>query len=325
MGLKERQREAEIARAGAISSVHLLDEASRPSTRSRPSLARTLILALFFGTVGALGAAALVEYLDRKVRTPAELEEGLGIDVVGSIPRHPRRQRGVLTRDEPTSTLAETYRSLRANIRFAASESPIRSLAITSALQGEGKTVTTLNLAVVMAQAGDRVVVVDADMRRPNTHNMLGLEREPGLVDVLRGEQDWRAVLHETDVPGLFAMAAGRQPSNPGALLDSDAFRALHESLKQEFDYVLFDVPPVLAVADASAFFRQLDAVYLLTRYGRYTIDVAQGAQDQVERLGANLQGAVLNAFDVRRAARRRYGYYGYHGYHGYYRKYAGV
>jgi capsular exopolysaccharide synthesis family protein len=211
--------------------------------------------------------------------------------------------------------MAETYRSLRANLRFASIDRPVRSLAVTSSLEQEGKTVTTCNLAVVLAQAGSRVVVVDADMRRPSAHTVLGARLAPGLVDVLSGAAAWKGVVQPVaGLEALHLLAAGRTPPNPGALLDSAAFRTLLTDLTTAYDYVLFDVPPVLAVADAAAFFRRLDAVVLLARYRRGTAEVVASARQQIERMGGNVVGVIFNAFDARKAARRGYGYYGYYG-----------
>jgi capsular exopolysaccharide synthesis family protein len=322
--LVKLEKESEVARKSLQPMVHLLDPAEVSYVRASPILTRNALLALMAGLVAAVAATFLVEYMDRSVKSPQELEQGLGLPIYAAIPafasvrrRERRRLEGPLVvRDQPSSVLAEAYRSLRANIRFAQGDRTIKTLAITSSVEQEGKTVTTLNLAIAMAHAGDRVIVVDADMRRPTTHVHLDGDLEPGLVDVLRGEAAWKDVVHETDVEGLHAVHAGREPQNPGALLDSAAFTALLQDLRARYDYVLFDVPPVLAVADAAAFFRQLDGIFLLSRYRRCSLDLVDGAREQIERLGGRILGAIFNGFDARRSARRGYGYYGYYGYY---------
>ena len=193
----------------------------------------------------------------------------------------------------------------------------MKAFAITSSVEQEGKTVTTANLAVVLAQANSRVIVVDADMRRPSAHAIFETELSPGLVDVLTEKTAWRSVVRKIEgVESLHLISAGRTPSNPGALLDSPAFTRLLGELKADYDYVLFDVPPVLAVADAAAFLRQLDAIVLLSRSGRCDAEIVDGAREQIVRLGGNVVGAIFNAFDARKSGARGYGYHGYYGYY---------
>ncbi len=319
--------EARIALSSASSPVAAIDTPRVPVIRSKPVLSRQVALGLLVGVFLGVLAAFALNYLDRTVRTPSDLERAVGLPLYAAIPDFRtvrRRERDRIKRGHggrlptlsaPESVMAETYRSLRANLRFASIDHPVRSLAITSSLEQEGKTVTTCNLAVVLAQAGSRVVVVDADMRRPSAHTVFGAALAPGLADVLTGKAAWKSVVHPVvELESLHLLPAGKNPQNPGALLDSPTFRTLLVELTAAYDYVLFDVPPVLAVADAAAFFRQLDAVVLLTRYRRCTGDVVESARHQIERLGGNVVGVIFNAFDARKAARRGYGYYGYYG-----------
>jgi len=331
--LLEKQHEAEIARESVFSNVRIVDDPILPGTRTSPNLLINLLIGLFLGLLAALGTAFFAEYLDRSVKSPEELEHALGLPLYAALPafksvrsREMRRlQSAMVTIEKPQSVLAEGYRSLRANIRFADFESPVRVFAITSAVLGEGKTTTTLNLAVVLAQAGSQVLVVDADLRRPASHTHLKGQLSPGLSDVLQNRAAWRSVVRT--VPGvenLSVMHAGEKPGNPGALFDSPHFAGIIEELKRDYEYVLFDVPPVLAVSDAASFFRQLDALFLLVQWRRCPIDVVLAAKEQAERLGANLRGVIFNGFDARKSARRGYGHYGYYGYYGYYGKYRG-
>ncbi|MHC4549333.1 MAG: polysaccharide biosynthesis tyrosine autokinase [Planctomycetota bacterium] len=331
--LLEKQHEASIARESVFSNVRIVDDAALPHTRTSPNLVVNLLVGLFLALLAALGTAFFAEYLDRSVKAPEELERALGLPLYAALPafksirsREIRRLKSAMvTIEKPTSVLSEGYRSLRANIRFADFESPVRAFAITSAVLGEGKTTTTLNLAVVLAQAGSQVVVVDADMRRPASHNHLKGKLSPGLSDVLRQQVDWRSVVRGVDgVENLSVIHAGDKPSNPGALFDSERFTGLIDELKREYEYVLFDVPPVLAVSDAASFFRHLDALFLLVQWRRCPVDVILAAKEQAERLGAALRGVIFNGFDARKSARRGYGHYGYYGYYGYYGKYRG-
>lgn len=330
--LEEKQQEAQIARASTLAAMRLVDRALAPSTRLSPNLFKQTIIAALFAAIAALAVAFFAEYLDRSIKSPQELEEGLGIPLYAALPAFRsvrsktlrKLKTALVTIEKPNSMLAENYRTLRANIRFANLERPLRTMAITSSVLGEGKTVTTLNLAVVLAQGGSRVIVVDCDLRRPATHSHLGHPLAPGLSDVLQGKVPWREALRKSPVENLDLLHSGKKPANPGSMLDSPAFSRLMEELKAEYEYVLFDVPPVLAVSDSASFFRRLDGVFLLARYKVCAIEVVQGARDQVQRLGANLVGVIYNGFDARKAFRKGYGYYGYYGYYGRYGKYGG-
>lgn len=331
--LLEKKHEAAIARESVFSNVRIVDDPPLPRTRTSPHLLVNILVGLFLALLAALGSAFFAEYLDRSVKTPEELERALGLPLYAALPAFKSiRSREIktlksamVTIEKPTSVLSEGYRSLRANIRFADFESPVRAFAITSAVLGEGKTTTTLNLAVVMAQAGSQVCVVDADMRRPASHVHVKGTLSPGLSDILRHGADWREIVRPVaGVENLSIIHAGEKPSNPGALFDSERFTALIGELKGEYEYVLFDVPPVLAVSDAASFFRRLDALFLLVQWRRCPIDVVLAAKEQAERLGASLRGVIFNGFDARKSARRGYGHYGYYGYYGYYGKYRG-
>ena len=325
--LEQRRGESEIALTSNMTEAHLVDHAVLDAGRKSPVLFRQALIALFLGTLAGVGMALLRHLRDRSVQTPSDLEEYVELPVLATIPRFstvPRRQRKGLegslpVRDVPGSVLAENYRTLRANIRFADTPKRVQALTMTSAVPSEGKTVSTLNLALAMAAAGDTVVVVDADMRRPMVDVHLDGERTPGLTDVLQGGVSWREALQACDGSGVRYLAAGANHPNPSALLEGERFDTLLAELREAFDYVLFDVPPVLAVADAAGFYSDLDAVLLVSRQGACPIDVVRSARDQVVRFGGTLLGAVYNGFDAGRASSVRYGYGGYYGYHAYY------
>ncbi len=328
------EKEMELKSAGNTGdgAATLVDAARLPITRSSPNLMRMGLLALFLGLLAGVGTAFFLESLDHSIRNPDQIEEGTGLTVYASIPAFNsvmRKDRvklktALVTAEKPNSVLTEASRTLRANIRFANADRKIQTFASTSSLPQEGKSTTTCNLAVVFAQGGSRTLIVDADMRRPSTHLTFGGARAPGLSDVLKGNTSWRTQVTPTQIENLSLLRAGTEVGNPGALLDSSAFSRMLAELKTEYDYILFDVPPVLAVADAASFFRSLDGILLLTRYGRCPVDVVDGAREQIERLGGRLLGGIFNAIDVNRAFRRGYGYYGYYGYRARYGSYGG-
>ncbi|MDF1700396.1 MAG: polysaccharide biosynthesis tyrosine autokinase [Planctomycetota bacterium] len=328
--LEQKRGEAEIALTSSMTEAHLVDAAVLDTARKSPVLFRQALVAIFLGLLAGVGVALVRHLRDRSVQSPADLEEHVGLAVLAAVPNFRtvprRRRRGLVSslpaHDVPHSALAEHYRTLRANIRFADTPGRVQALTMTSAVPHEGKTVSTLNLALTMAAAGDSVVVVDADLRRPMIDTHLEGDRSPGLAEVLEGKLAWREAIQEYRGTGLRYLAAGAQLDNPSALLESDRFDVLMAELREAFDYVLVDVPPVLAVSDAAGFFSKLDAVLLVSRQGACAIDVVRGAREQVERLGGNVIGTVYNGFNAKRAGSRRYGYGSYYGsasYEGYY------
>lgn len=319
--LMANQKEAEITRAATTASAEFIDVAVPPRRREGPSVPVHVALGAIVGLLSAAGLAFLRESTDRGVFSSAELEEASGLPVFGAIPDFRRGRTKVkgagadflALRDDPEGAAAEAYRSVRANLKFALSGAEeLRALAFTSCTQGEGKSTTNVDLALAFAQGGKRVVLVDADLRRPSTHRYLDTDRGPGVSEVLRGEAAWRDCVRAGVEAGLDLIPAGKQPANPGDLLAGEAMLRLLDELKQSYDLVVFDVPPALAVADLDGFAARLDGVLLVVRNGRLSHGVVAEAVKKLERVGANLIGAVLNAARPTRGE-NKYGYgYGY-------------
>lgn len=326
------QKEAELKGVTEESNVRQLDGATLPQSRLSPVLSKVFTTAVGMGVMLGIFVALFLHWRDRTVRAPDDLETATGLPLFGAIPDYgsvPRSERQGLkgplpSVDLPDSVITEAYRSLRANLRFASVDRPVQAFAITSAQEKEGKTTTSLNLAVVMAQAGARVVIVDADMRRPSVHTYTRQDLAPGLAQVLAEGRPWREVVNK-GVHGLDVISAGARPPNPGALLESEALAALLADLRANYDYVLFDVPPMLATVDASGLFAKLDGVLLLSRAGRVPGELAHAARERIERIGGRVLGCVFNAFDARKGSRAygyRYGYAYRYGYRYGYRSY---
>lgn len=224
---------------------------------------------------------------------------------------------GLVTLSEPKSAAAEAYRLLRTNVQFGDVAQPLRSLVVTSARPDEGKSSVIANLAVVFAQMDQRVILVDADLRRPTLHQFFGVPNEGGLSSYIlkaggfrdnltpngngkSGYSGSNLPLIQTNVPNLRLMTAGQPPSNPAEILGSATMRELIEGLKQESDIVLFDVPPVLSVTDASILAPRVDGVILVFRAGRTKRDDSQQAKAQLQKVHAHILGAVLSDVKVR-------------------------
>lgn len=260
-----------------------------------------------------LGAAFLSHWTDTRVYTLEDLAKSSGISPLGFIPDMGRREgaQQLVTLHQPRSPVSEAYRALRSTLRYATMDRPIRTLLVTSATEGEGKTVTAANLAVSLADTGKRVVLVDADLRRPSQHLLFEKERTAGLTTVLAGDLELPAVLLRTDVDNLLLLPAGPTPPNPSELLESPQMEAALNQLAEMSDMVIVDVPPVLAVTDACALTSRVDAVMLVVMAGKATSDLIGQAVRTLQQARSYLIGAVLNRVKVTRRSPYHH-YYSY-------------
>jgi capsular exopolysaccharide synthesis family protein len=222
----------------------------------------------------------------------------------------------LITETDPKSPASEAYRALRTNIQFAGLDQPCRSIVVTSASAGEGKTTSVANFGVVSAQGGTRVCLVDSDLRRPTLHRLFGMDNARGLTTALVEGLSFADVARPTRVPGLSLLPSGPLPPNPAELVGSNRMRErLEEAAGSAFDLVLCDSPPVIAVSDGVALAAQCDGVILTIRVGLVAHDVIRRAVDQIEAVKGKILGVVLNSVDLRRD-----GYY--YSYYRYYQSY---
>jgi capsular exopolysaccharide synthesis family protein len=217
---------------------------------------------------------------------------------------------------DPQSSVAEAYRSLRTTVLFSSLDHEIQVLAITSSAPQEGKSTTSSNIGIVMAQNGKRTLLIDADLRRPILHSVYGIEREPGLTNLLFERATFEEAIKPTDVENLYVLPCGIIPPNPSELLGSQRMGQLIERLRGEFDMILLDTPPVVAVTDALLLSHSADATLLVARADVTRVDALLRAMDSIERSGAGLLGVVLNNFNVANAYGSYYKYYQYYHYY---------
>ena len=266
-----------------------------------------VVLGALLGLILGVGAAFFLEYLDRTVRTSADVETLLGIPVLGIIPRlrrvaldqeGPSASKGLplLVALDPLDPAAEAYRNLRMNLMFMGTEGdPVRSVLFSSAGQGEGKSTTAVNFAVMLAQQGQCVLLVDADLRRPALHRSLDLLREPGLTNLLVGDATVREAVRPSVLPNLDVLPSGPFPPNPSELLSSKAMQRLLEEFEGKYNQVIIDSAPVLAVTDAAILAVHTDGAVLVLRSGETEQRSAERSVEQLRRLGVRVFGAVLN------------------------------
>jgi capsular exopolysaccharide synthesis family protein len=213
------------------------------------------------------------------------------------------------------TVLSEAFRGLRTSVLLSTAERPPRTLLVTSAQPGEGKTTVSTNLAISLAQLGQRVLLIDGDLRRPNVHKAFSLSTNKGLVNVLTGHESWRGVVQRTDFPQLEAIVCGPVPPNPVELLSSGRMRAVLREVLEEYAFVVVDSPPLLNVSDSRVIAALVEGVILVVKGGGTPRELAQRAAASVGDVSTNVIGVVLNNVDVRRDG---YGYYAYSHYYTY-------
>jgi len=306
---------ARITEAAASPYVDVVDPAMGANP-VQPRGQMNVLLGALLGLILGIGAAFFLEYLDRTVRTSSDVEALLGIPVLGVIPRlrqletaekiEEEREGGrerraprhvpLVVAQDPLDPAAEAYRNLRMNLMFMSTrDDPIRSVLFTSPGPGEGKSTTAVNFAVMLAQDEQKVLLIDADMRRPAMHRSLDLLREPGLTNLLVGDAEPREAIRPNVLPGLDVLPSGPFPPNPSELLNSRTMQRLLSEFEGEYARVVVDSPPILAVTDAPVLSVHTDGVILVLRSGETEQRAAERAVDQLRRLGVQVFGAVLN------------------------------
>lgn len=288
----------------------IVEPARLPTSPIAPNTRMTILLAAAIGCVLALGGAFLIEYIDDTIKSQDDASQELKLPVLGQVGKMGGGENDrLITARQPRSWHAEAYRVLRTNIQVYDVDKPIQSLMVTSANPVEGKSVTAANIAVAMAQAGLRVILMDADFRRPSLHTLFGLSNEHGLTDaLLQAEPELDGFAYSTDYENLKVLTSGHIPPNPAELLASTRMQKLLQSMKQEADMIILDVPPVLPVADPAIIARQVDGVLFVVNTGRTRREAASKAKAALERAGGRVLGVVLN-----RVSTRAHGYYYYY------------
>jgi succinoglycan biosynthesis transport protein ExoP len=322
--LMNRTKQTGLQTELKTTNVRVVERADVPRTPISPRRAWNYQVALLVGLGLGIGLTLLFEHLDSTLKTPEDVKEHLGLpflgmvpDVGASVPRQVTARPSPLILDKPQSAVAEAYRVLRTNLLFTSGERAGRVLLVSSASPGEGKSTTVVNLAASLAQNGARVLAVDADLRRPTLHQHFGIEKMPGVSDVVIGRLPLAEALRPTVLETLTVLPCGYVPPNPAELLGSTGMRDLIESLRQRYDFVLIDTPPILALADTPVLSRFADGLVLVVGAEISSRSAVQRTVDQILAIGGKITGVVLNKVDLERNSY----YYGQY-YGEYYRSY---
>ncbi len=291
-------KDMELRQQATILNARIVERAKVPPFPIRPKRAQNIIFAGLLGLFMGLGLALLQELFDDRINSPEEAERIVRLPSLGYIPMI--EEEGLrLIRDISTfSPLMESFRTLRTNINFAAVGHPIKSLLVTSSVPAEGKSTTCANLAMAMALDGKRVIIVDADLRRPTQHALFKTPSSPGLTDILVGTHTIEEVIQNTQVEGVKLIPAGSPPPNPAELLGSEAMAAFLATVEASADIVLFDSPPSLAVADGVVLSSRTDGVLLVIGFGDTKKTQTRQTREMLTRANAHILGTVLNRMD---------------------------
>ncbi len=304
----KRQKEADLTQLLRANNVSKLEAALAPEEPIRPRVKFNLAASFVLGLLLALIAAFLVDYLDNTIKSQEQIEQLLGLPFLGILPTIKDvkgdefamvTQRDQYVIQHPRSSLAECSRTIRTNLLFMGHERPARRLLITSSSPKDGKSTTAINLAVTMAQAGARTVLVDTDMRRPRLHKSFGLDNDVGVSTLILGEAEFAGAVQPSGVPNLDLITCGPLPPNPAELLHTESFKKLVSELSVRYDRVLFDSPPVAAVADGLVLASMVDGAILVLHAGQSSWQAGQNAARRIADVGGKIFGVVLNDVDL--------------------------
>jgi capsular exopolysaccharide synthesis family protein len=301
--LLQQAQQSGLSSALKAADMAIVDAADPSPVPARPARARNAIASIGGALFGAIGFALLLEFLDRRVKSPDQIKRDLALPYLGYVPlvRSEAAEEPLLIHEEIPASFHEAVRRVRANLMLSTATEGCRLLVVTSTAPREGKTMVSSNLALALSQSGARVLLVDADLRRPRIEEQLGLVAGPGLSDVLTGQRTIDASLRSLKGTALAVLCAGPCPPNPPELLSSPRYRELMSTLRGKYDWIVVDSPPVMAVADAALLAREATGVVFVIGAEMSSIETVREAVDELAEANATILGAVLNRVDLER------------------------
>jgi succinoglycan biosynthesis transport protein ExoP len=318
--LSARLAEVSLTAQTQLNNVQIVDRALAPETPWKPNIPMSMIIATLVGIVGGVALALLREYVDDTITSQLDVAAHLKVPFLGLIPRLPEgihsAEADLFTHYNPRSSVSEAVRGLRAMIEMNPSGPSPRRILVTSSVAREGKTSTTLRLGVSFAQMGRRVVILDADLRRPRLHKVFGADNRVGLSSFLVGVAGIQELPNATPVPNLYAIYSGEQTEHPAELMASNKMEDLLQGLESMFDVILLDTPPSVALSDAVTLSRRVDGIVLVVKEQSVSRAVVRQTLDMMHQVDANVLGVVLNNVDLQRGGSKYKYYYAYRDYY---------
>lgn len=317
--LTSKADEQSITEKAQNINVWVVEKAQLPEFPSKPNRKRNILLGIIMGLFGGVGLALFLEYLDNTIKTPDDVEEKYNMPVLSTVSKVKDHTKTLykLILDEPSSAFAESFKSLRASIMLSSSDAPPKTILITSMAPKDGKTTIATNLAMAIAGSGNKVLLIDCDLRRPMLHQVFGLENQKGLSTFISGTSSVE-IIRDGLPENLSIIPSGPIPPNPSELMISKRLKDLVRSLKNRYDFIIFDTPPIISVSDTLIISKIVDASLIVTRFGKTTYEMMGHGMKQLAGIEAKVIGTVINGVDERKS-----GYYYYHYNKEYYQYYS--
>ncbi len=301
-------------------NVRPLDTALVPTVAIYPNLKKNVVAAGVLSLFLGLGLVLLIVLLDRSIKSTADATQATGAPLLGIIPMLDESELGgtsdgsrdLYVHRNPGSRVAECCRSLRTNIMFSAADRPLKTIVVSSANPREGKTTTVIYLGTTMAQSGQRVLLIDTDMRRPRLHASTGVSRKTGLTNLIVGDHDYEEVIKSTEIPNLFVLPCGPLPPNPAEILMTQRFQTVLAELATRFDRIILDSPPLQVVTDAVVLSKHTDGVILVAKAGKTLREDLRRSARHIRAVNGTIFGTILNAIEPDKRSGYYYSYYGY-------------
>ncbi len=319
--LINRFKETQLSEDMKTSNIRIVDKAETPRFPVKPRKKLNVLLAMVVGLFLGVGLAFFFEYLDNTVKLPDDVKRYLGVPYLGPVPvmsheagdDYPDAAPELVTLHASKATSSEAYRGIRTSILFSSADHPPQTILTTSAGPQEGKTLSITNLAVTMAQSGNRVILLDCDMRKPRVHNLFGIPRDRGMSNILVGESNVKEAIMESGVPNLDVIPCGPIPPNPSEILGSKRMAKLLEVLRPTYQHILIDSPPITAVTDAVVLSKYADGVIVVVRAAETPREIVQNGIGQLKTVGAHILGVILNGVSMGKEGYYYYQYYYYY------------
>lgn len=301
-------------------NIRPLDPALVPSRAVSPSLRKNIVIASVFSLLLGLGFVLLIVVFDRSIKSTADATAATRAPLLGIIPMIDSAElaesndgnRDLYVHRNPNSRIAECCRALRTNIMFSSADRPLKTIVVSSANPREGKTTTVIYLGTTMAQSGQKVLLIDTDLRRPRLHASTGVSRQIGLTNLILGDHDYDDVIKTTEIPNLYVLPCGPLPPNPAELLMSQRFQVVLDELAQRFDRLILDSPPVQVVTDAVVLSKKTDGVILIVKSGKTLREDIKRSAREIRAVDGKIFGVIVNGFELDSRSGYYYSYYGY-------------